>query len=72
MEFVELVNERMATYEAERKQMALAKELRQLGISTGSFSPLAHLDGLLLRASKGAAARQKRREYQSNNRGMAS
>ena len=72
MEYVELVQERLAAYEAERKQMALARELRRLGISSAPFSPLAHLDGLLLRAGKGAAERQARREYGSDNRGMAS
>jgi hypothetical protein len=71
MEFVELVNERLASLEGERKQLAQAAELRRLGI-TSPFSPRAHVDGLLIRASKGAFERQARRDYEGGRRGFAS
>lgn len=71
MEYVDLVQERMANYQVERDMMALNSELRRLGITRGR-SPLARLDAAILRISKGAAARQERRQYSTDHRELVS
>jgi len=71
MEYLDLVQERLANYEQERKHIERAAELKRLGLVQGARSPLAHLDGLLVRVSRGAAEREARREY-SNQRELFS
>ena len=68
MEYVDLVQERLAHYENERKQIALTSELRRLGLPTSGRSAFAHFDSLIIKASKGAKARQARREGVTTNR----
>ena len=63
MEYVELVQERLAQHELERQTIAKETELRRLGLTPAPFNPMARFDGLLIRLSKGATERQARRGY---------
>lgn len=67
MNYVELANERIANWERETEAMRLAHEARKLGLKAAPWSPIAHLDNFLIRASKGANERRARRETTTHN-----
>jgi hypothetical protein len=71
MEFFDLAQERMNDRDRELAQMQLVSEARRLGAARAR-GPLATLDGFIIRASRGATARQARREYPSNPQGLVS
>ena len=70
MDYLDFVQERLETREQELKKMRLVSEARRLG-AVAPQGPFASLDALIIRASKGAKARQARREY-SNHQELVS
>ncbi|MBK7725290.1 MAG: hypothetical protein IPI33_08625 [Dehalococcoidia bacterium] len=72
MEYTYLARERLDYFEREHRAMYLVAEAQRLGL-VRRRSLAASLDGLLIRAGKGARRRQARREYAAaNNRSLAS
>ena len=66
MDYIDLVQERIAQQERDLRKMKLASEARRLGLAAPG--PVAHFDRLLIRVARGANQRQARRTYASNHR----
>lgn len=62
MEYHDLVQERLAEWERTVERAHRESEALRLADPRGIVGPMAHLDGLLIRASRGASERQARRE----------
>ena len=71
MEYHDLVRERLAEWEREAVALQRASEVRRIFGDTGRPNPLARFDSLVLRASKGAAQREARRELERTTRQTA-
>lgn len=65
MDYFDLAYERMDSWEKTRTEINRLNEARRLGLTGNGWSPIAKLDGLLIRVSKNASRRQARRECRS-------
>lgn len=66
MEYFDLAQERMETLDRELAALRLSSEARRL--NPAPHGPFAAFDSLIIRAGKGASARQARREYGASDR----